>query len=134
MSDNKDKNKPTGKTAMDYLKALRKAEELLDKGVMPWILLGQTAKQVREGSLHDIQKIEIGILRKDLGEFTENMLKTFGGKEWQKFEAEGVPIEIRIIEKKYGFFNYPDKVWYYGTQFLTPNPFDKYWKMRNLIA
>ena len=45
----------------------------------------------------------------------------------------GVPVEIKILKRRYNFFENYDPVTYNYDDFKLANPFEKYWKARFLL-
>ena len=63
---------------------------------------------------------------------------TFNDKEIS-FTYKGVPVEVKILDRRYNFFKNPDIVYYeYGGRqmaddFRVANPFSKYWPTRFIV-
>jgi|SRR3990167_5689361 len=54
-------------------------------------------------------------------------------EDWIKWTYKGVPVEIKILKRRYGFFNNPDPVSYNFDDYLLANPFKKYWPTRFIV-
>lgn len=122
--------------------ALFKIEDVLGRMLVTFCLLGETARSLRdsprggEGLKGD--KIEIGVEKKYL---TKEALSTFDVYEPDKEKTEtgwkltynGVPVEIKVITQKYSFFKHPDFRFYRAGEYLLPNPFKEYWKIRGIV-
>jgi hypothetical protein len=121
-------------------KALNFTEDILERSSLKFFLLNDTAKQVVDSFGNDILgDISIGILKKDYTESSSKMFKQLipldaevSDKE-VTFTYDGVKISIKIIHRKYNFFNHLNIVSNKFSDYLIPNPFKKYWKARNLI-
>jgi len=104
------------------------------------IMLGEVARQMHDHLDHsfDIQtdKIEWMIPERGLTPEVKSLFKTWGFKENAKgyeYTFEGIPVQIRVIKRRYSFFERPDQRFYKVDDFKIPNPFEKYWKARFLI-
>lgn len=131
-------SKTNGMSLEDLDFALTKVEEIFERAMIPFVLLGETARSVIEKDQVDGNKIEVGILRRHLQETAKSILdivlpgfKEKGGKI--EFMVDEVPVEVKIIEKKYKYFERPDRVFYKITQYCIPNPFGRYWEVRGMI-
>ena len=129
------KNGLTGKTDYDFSRALLELENLMDGASIKFILLGEVAKRLKEEQkLDGLEKIEVGVPKLQLSEYARSALKTLIKKDdWQHLEFNGIPIEIKVIERKYKFFKFPDRAVHWGGWFNVPNPMDVYWKSRFLV-
>ena len=116
--------------------ALRWIGDILTWSQIPYMVLGKTGEQILEDKELE-GKIEIGVLDKNFGETTRRIFKTFLPDVHLgsviNIEKDGVPIEIKIIKKHYKFFQNPDNVFYTADEYNIPNPWHKYWGVRNLI-
>lgn len=120
--------------------ALYFVEDIMQRAMIPFVLLGDIAKAVIDNQ--DVivnDPVTIGITRRSYTEYAKSTLPMFlppdtifANKEI-KFEHNGTPVNIKIIDRNYQVLKNPDQVFYRITHFNVPNPFDKYWKMRNLI-
>lgn len=50
-----------------------------------------------------------------------------------KWSYKGVPVELKILKRRYKFFEYLDSVHYNYDDYKLPNPFEKYWKARFIV-
>lgn len=121
--------------------------DLFDRSQMPFIALKETGKQIREtqkGIIPDLKLacIELGVQSRYLTQTGTPMLrglfKQYNVKEeWSdgliRFTMNEVPVFIKIIKRKYGFFQNLERVFYRTQEFDVPNPFDKYWIARFII-
>lgn len=123
--------------------ALKFAEDVFDRANIVFFLLGDTAIQVHDnGKLDQLPEITLGVVKTDWGEIQQRLFRTameFLGKEWKdtgtsiEFENLGVPIRTKVFKKHRRFFGNLDNIFYNYTQYLIPNQFEKYRKMRNLM-
>ena len=117
--------------------ALRWIADALTWSQISFFLLGETGEKVLLDEELLVDKVQIGILKKDFGETTKRLFKGFVPDvkigDTINLEKDGVPIEIKIIHKHYRFFENPDTVMYTADEYKIPNPWHKYWNVRNLI-
>lgn len=121
------------------------AQDKLERSMMSFILLGDTAQAMYEGKvgLLESDKIEIGVLKPVLTADCLSMLKSLVDPEIVKneegniikmvFHYKEVPIEIKVIQNKYPFFDRPNGRFYYITEFKYANPFEDYWLVKDDI-
>lgn len=119
--------------------ALLYTEDILDRAVVPFLLLGDVAKQMDEGYVgFEASELEIGIKRRDFSQGAREIIEMLipgiilEGNRYS-FEVEGVPVTIRIIERNYTFLQNPDTRHFYLGVFRLPNPFKAYWQVRALL-
>jgi len=121
--------------------ALAIAEDLLFRAQIPFIVLGETLLGVLEERLTG-DKIELGIHKRYLTGSTKSMLEIISKMFDHEFQVgedkiilkyKDVPIEIKIIGRKYDCLENPDTRFYKVTEYLIPNPIDDYLKIRGLI-
>jgi hypothetical protein len=113
-------------------------EDIMDRAMCPYILTLDTARCVKEGIPMEGNKITAVV---KYNEATRNKRNTFASysnvvidDEGFNYEFNGVPVEIKFIKKKYGFFENPDSKVYMAGFYSLPNPWDNYWKSRFLIT
>ena len=53
--------------------------------------------------------------------------------DYIKWTYKGVPVELKILKRRYSFFNNPDPVTYNYDDYKLANPFDKYWPARFIV-
>src|SRR3990167_5528108 len=122
-------------------KALYWVDDLLDRCQIPYVVAGDIARQLYDnddaGRQLTVDKIEIIVRNGNINPMTTGLLKTF--VPWVEFgqkillEHEGVPIEIKVIKRKYQFIEYPDLRFYMSDEYKIPNQFDRYWKARFIL-
>lgn len=120
--------------------ALYYTEDLLNRAFIQFILLGDTAKTLIEGFHTDLDgQIDIGILNKDYTESGKRVLLSVLPRDSKVTKKEisfvygEIPVKIKIIHKNYQFFEHPEHIIHKISDFCVPNPFDRYYKSRNLI-
>lgn len=120
--------------------ALYYTEDLLNRAFIQFILLGDTAKTLIEGFHSDLDgQIDIGILNKDYTESGKRVLLSVLPRDSKVTKKEisfvygEIPVKIKIIHKNYQFFEHPEHIIHKISDFCVPNPFDRYYKSRNLI-
>lgn len=127
-----------GPITLDELnKALRETYDLfVDRCLLlNFLVLGDTAEGVRQGQLYG-DKIEVGVEKKY---FTEELLRSLELNNVKKegdiytFTVGRVPVTIKVIEKKYRFFENPDFVFYMGDTYYHANPYETYKKLAKTI-
>ena len=120
-------------------KALFEVEDLMDRCVMDFIVIGELGRQiVNNAPSLDVDKVIICVLKKDFTEYAHSTIKSFRPdavikKRKVSLMMGDVPVDIKIVHNDYQFFEYPDSVFYSVTQFLIPNPFSAYWEERNEV-
>ena len=122
-------------------KALYWVDDLLDRCQIPYVVAGDIARQLYDnndaGRQLTVDKIEIIVRNGNINPMTMGLLKTF--VPWVEFgkkillEHEGVPIEIKVIKRKYQFIEYPDLRFYMSDEYKIPNQFERFWKARFII-
>lgn len=122
--------------------ALRELYDLTESMLLPYVLLGDVARQIKYGrdgyNGNDLQvdKVQFGTYYKNV---TAEVLSLIHQWNWEetpwgfRFESNGVPIEFYVFSKKYRFFQMPDMGYYGPDIFKLPNEFEKYWKARGLL-
>lgn len=124
-------------------KALRDLYDVTEMAMLPYILLGDVAKQLYDGvdgfekNLLQVDRLEWGMFYKNLTPEIESLFRTWNFEPWDdkgfKYEFEGVPVYVHVITRSYKFFQMPDMKYYGPDMFKVANPFDKYWPMRHMI-
>lgn len=129
--------------------ALRAVYDLLDTakalGTVYYMTL-DTAKGIKDGKLFG-DKITAAIHERFLFKEVKSSLKS-QLDYWQdrkisepyeitddfiRFSYKGVPIEIKILKRRYKFFDNPEAITYNFDDFLLANPFSKYWPARFIV-
>ena len=138
------KNSKNGYKSEELEKALFKVEDLFDRLQVPMFLLMQTAWDIHKGEkLNESDRVYVGIKKNNLTPFVLSTLKSLeqdgitpklqqvnGGYHLQE---NGVPIDIKIVQRNYKFLDNLQFKWYKATEYWLPNPFSVYWKVRHLI-
>lgn len=120
--------------------ALFHVQDTMERCLVPFVLLGNTAKHVvsDEEELTGDTEVTIGVKKEELTREVMMTLRTLipelSTSEHQlSYSHNNVPVVIEIIHRDYQFLKHPDRKFYFISEFLLPNPFDKYWMARNLI-
>ena len=125
----------------DYLNTLEELEYIFEGAMIPFVLLGETARRVKEGELLEgIEVLEIGVLKNTMSAYVESTFKDRLG-DWKNkvvdvvlsYNGKSIPVSIKFVERNYKFFENLDQKFYFSGNQKIANPFDKYWKIRNLI-
>lgn len=118
--------------------ALRHVQDLLEKITVPYMLLGDVVEGItKRDSLVGSKKIEVGIEEKYLIPEILSSLKTEIGNIETPYGFgylfDKIPVEIKIIKRKYKFFKYPDLIMYRLQEYRIPNPVNDYLKARWIV-
>lgn len=122
-----------GNSPENLLAALFRAQDILDRAIIPFIVLGEVSYQIKNNQPLEANKISIGILKRHATESGTSLLSTIDPAieqltdGWRLVHNE-VPVTIKIIEKEHPVLRNPDIVFYKYDTFCIPNPFEKYWK------
>lgn len=118
--------------------ALQHVQDLLDRVTVPYVLLGDVVEGiVKKGSLSGVNKVEVGIEERYLIPEIISSIKTLMGdiktKSGYGYFFDKIPVEIKIIKKRYKFFEHPDTVIFKMQDYRIPNPIDDYLKARWIV-
>ena len=118
--------------------ALQHVQDLLDRITVPYILLGDAVEGiVKRNSIVGAKKIEVGIEERYLIPEIISSLKTQMGDIKTAYGYgylfDKIPVEIRIIRRRYKFFENPDTIIYKLQDYRIPNPIDDYLKARWIV-
>lgn len=110
-------------------------EDLLQRCLLPFILLGNTAKSALKGKLLT-NEIQVGVKENELTKQAISTLKTLEKDivETEKgytYTKNGIKINILKLDQNNRFYQNPDAFFYQGSEYLIPNPFHEYWEARN---
>src|SRR4030042_3034842 len=94
-------------------KALFNVDDLMDRLNIPYVLLGKVAYAAKHDRFLEGDKITVGVRATEILEERKNMILTVVptakiSEKKIEYEFEGVPIEIKIISRKYDFIRFPD--------------------------
>src|SRR5258708_14491759 len=128
--------------------ALYNVTDILQRCLVPFVLLGDTAKSVHYGPeiLEPTDGVYIGVEKKHMTPEVWSNLRTFSKNTALKFltlmedyhELPGgfkwrfnkIPIYVRVIEDQYEFFKHVDTKFFRLEEYAIPNPFKAYWEKR----
>lgn len=130
-------------TTPELIRALFDVEDTLQRCSCPFVLLDETARQVREERQKlephlELNEISVGVRERHMAQSVREMLRTLKPyAEWMdsnvSYAFENIPIVIWRIKKDSEVFERPDKIWFYTTELYIPNPFRKYWQERDIL-
>lgn len=111
-----------------------------------YVLLGDTARAAKDDTLLEKAPLEVGIFKRYLTPevrsiFTPEALRDIAvpiivtefNDDHILLTFRGVPIHVKIIHRRYEFFENLDQVIYAFEDFQIANPFEKYYKARYII-
>ena len=126
--------------------ALRWWEDLAGRALLPFCLLGMTARRVKDDKKLWGHGIDIGVEKKHFTNQVKGTINNYRayayGKASEleslpktgdivKFEYEGIPINVYIVGKddwRHKYLENQDFAYYMADNFKIPNPFEEYWK------
>jgi hypothetical protein len=120
----------------DLTEALMYVEDLMDRAVTPFVVMGKISKQIynENDPILEADKIELGVINTDMTRFCQGVLHqllptaTFAENEKYFIHRSGVPVHIYKLENDNKYASNPDYKFFYVTQFRFPNPFDEFYK------
>lgn len=121
---------------IDYLMTLEELEYIFEGATVPLIVLGETAKRIRETqSLEGLPELEVGVIKRKTSDYSNRTFRDRWGEEWANavHKVLNVPVNVKLISRHYKFFDNPDEKSYSGGIFKTANPFSAYWKVRGVV-
>lgn len=124
--------------------ALFFTQDLLERCLVPFLVLGTVGRQIAEQDDPILQasRVELGVMKNHYTEGTKSMFLSLLEQQHISFENEdedvafeykGVPVFVKIIKGSYPFFKYPNTKFFFVENLALPNPFDAYWKIRKEI-
>lgn len=128
-------------THADLLKALDMAEDIYDRAGVTMIVLSDNAKgmQDRDNVFEYTDDLHVAIRNNDYHGYNKMVFDTYlpSYAEWfdddgfiHVLTPEGVNIYFEFVDnKKYPFFDMPDKKQYIRREVALPNPFKEYYKV-----
>lgn len=113
-------------------------EDTFDRAVMPFLVVGTTGKCVLEDRYLEGEGIELMVRSRDYSHFARETIKLLLPDAVMTdnqitFSYKGVPVTVTIVYKLYPFLKNPETRFYGIANFLLPNPFQEYWKVRALF-
>jgi len=103
-----------------------------------FVILGDIAHKALNYEQIYAKKVQVAVFKTDMQDFKVGTFKMLApdakftdSKILLKFED--IPIEIKLLKKKYTFIKYPNRIPFFHATYFVPNPFEKYWRMRNLL-
>ena len=128
--------------SIDLMRALYDIQDILERALCPFILLGDTARSIQDKEQLEGDGIYIGVIKKNVTKEAMSTMKFYLEHSKQvdftdngfTYEWNGVPINVTFIKKHYEFFDRPDFRFYMASEYSIPNPLDAYWKVRHFIS
>ncbi len=128
----------TPPTVLQLRDALMYIQDRLDRASIPFLLLKDTAYDVKNFDELRGGEVTIGVRKYNLTDMTYPTLKMLIPEAsfedtCIRLEHHNAPIFIKLIKNNYKFFQNPDTVFFFIEQFHIPNPFNNYWSSRHII-
>ena len=111
-------------------------DEALERCQLPYVVLGQTAFDIKHNKPISTTKIVFGILsRYNIRELTSMMPNVLPDIEqttdgW-RVTRDGFSMCLKVLTKNYPTIMDPDTAFYEHWRFRIPNPFNEYWALEN---
>lgn len=118
--------------------ALMDIEDVMERAMCPYFLLGETARCVyKHEDLHG-DSIEVGVLDTSLTKEVLSVFKQYIGEITTDLKTityiwNGVTISIRIVKQNYTFLKNPQDGFYNFGDYKLPNSFEDYWPWRDKL-
>lgn len=117
----------------DIYAAMMKAEDILQRAQIPFVVLGDVAKQMYNNENLHVHKVVFGVLQQHAVEECTSLLPTIAPdlenlKDGWNVRTPNVTVYIKILPKKYPAIMNPDVIFYMYDAWRIPNPFAQYWK------
>ena len=131
--------------------ALRYWLDISERSLLPFVLLGQTARRIRDNQKLFGARITVGVQRKHLTKEVQGTLGNLRARaygkaeditEYQEYDGYfkmycgNIPIKVIIIEEedwRTKYLQNQDIAYYLADDFKVPNPFEDYWKERGEV-
>lgn len=129
-------------SSWDVNAAMRDIYDTVEMMLMPYVLLGDAARQLKDGvdgfngNELKVDKLQWGFPIRNLNPETLSLIHQWNWKEEKygfSYDFNEVPIEVHVFQKKYKFLDLPDMCFYGPDMFKIPNPFNSYWPMRHML-
>ena len=118
-------------------KALMDVEDLFDRCLVRFFLLGESASQIYNDLSLGGNCIIVGVRREQITPETISTIKTTINVPMSEsgftYYVDNVPVYVKFIKNHYKFLDTLDFRFYRAGEYYLPNPFEKYWEMRHLI-
>lgn len=121
--------------------ALYDVQDILERALVPFILLNETAASIRKNMVLTGDKISIGVESKYLTKTARNTIEFYLRKSKNvimtdkgfTYNFNNVPIEVAYIAREYPFFKNLDFRFYMANEYKVPNPWLEYWNERDKV-
>lgn len=125
-------------TDIELMKALYDIQDILERALCSFVLLGETARSLKEKEVLQGDGVYLGIMQKHatkqaLSTITTYLKEVHVREDGFDYEFKGVPIHVRFITRDYPFLKYLDFRFYQANQYQIPNPFEAYWEVREQL-
>jgi len=123
--------------------AMRDAVDLLDGCHVFPFLMGEAARCAWDDKELVAEEIVFGLRRAEYTDVVKSILKTLRAEpryeikvtdDGATYKVEGVPVRVKVINRKYEFLQNLDRKWYQFDEYLFANPFEKFWKARFIVS
>lgn len=119
---------------LELREALFYIDDILDRCLTDYFVLGQLARDLHDGMELSGNKIQLGILTRDFTKYTRDTIEALFPElviteTSVKTTFRGIPVEISLISGDYPYFKHPDFRHYYVNSFYIANPFEDYWQV-----
>lgn len=112
-------------------RALCDVEDLLQRALVPFTLLGETARSI---GLHDFikgDKVHVGVRSLDLPKTAIDTIEQMQPITWNESgftydSKDGVPIVVDVLKERIPFVENAEYVFYHASEYKIPNPLKGY--------
>ena len=121
------------------ISALMYIEDVMGRALIPFILGGLLAECLYSDAPVEANGVDLILRPKHLTPEARNTLAVYLGGDKDDyvrgFELEHlqVPIRVKVVTMDYDFLKYADFRFLAASEYLIPNPFEKYWDVRETI-
>ena len=123
---------PVQHYSIDQLEsALRDADDLFARAAIPYIMIGNIAKQMVNNEKLSGDGIDIAVRGNEVTGTAISTIKTLQPeveitKDGFTYYWMETPIRVHFVDSDNEFFKRPDKVWHNAWEYFIPNPFKEY--------
>lgn len=127
----------------ELMRALYDVQDILERALCPFVLLQDTAQSIKERGYLAGDGVYVGVQKKHVTKQVLSTIKFYldhskRGTEIREdgfdYEVNGVPVHVKFITRKYKFLENLDFRFYMANEYRIPNPWDEYYRVRNLVA
>lgn len=111
--------------------ALIDVDDVLSRCSVPYIVIGETARQLKTNEKLHGEGIDIGVRRNEMRDEVKRTIKQFQPEldvdaDYMVYHWMGTPVRITILDPEDRFFLNPDITWHDAWEYRTPNPWKEY--------